>query len=630
MVKTTNFRVVSNRLFRHRPSFMRCSRDKLAQGMKLRLQVRAVFFANARCLPTHLDIFCFCCKGFIQPENPLARISLSSSWPGEQHSMWYLSSGFSHAVHAFQLSGRLCFHDVYAFEEHGITDKTEQLDIMANADDELRNPGLRWIDEVSFGEYVCNPRDAKGDFYAVHFPDGGNVNWHWSNGESNGCRYGSFKCRLPDDIPKGYYNVSISNGRAQMDTVYPMGGRSNGAGYIGNPNNNGRGHSMIAKDGDSGGFAFSAMNGSYSLAVVPVVHGVSVTGDRTLTVSGEFLSGDMYLSIGDTGYGAQPVKATCSVNTNQTVLDCELASSENRSLGQIANVSIDNGFLSARSGIIRERWAFETASDNWYTYPWQDNWDFRHDAKAVIASFRAVAKQATDVDIIAETWRTGPLFKGIPDDFARRNGVWYQSTFFAPPKTAMYRFPIKYQAHTNAEKPKTYVDGEFYSGVNVYKDAARGAFAWKPMVEGSVYHLEIHGLKHGKGNGQLEVGMDMTFNLEDAPQLNPGSQNTLSQLVTTGMGLDGGLTTWRVLLPDDVEGGAFSLKLGAADSISWKSISLADEETDMKQTLTSLFAWSECAENYDDGMESKFKWHGKILQNTIRSKMEPPKVYRTS
>ena len=133
-------------------------------------------------------------------------------------------------------------------------------------------------------------------------------------------------------------------------------------------------------------------------------------------------------SIGDTGYGAQPVKATCSVNTNQTVLDCELASSENRSLGQIANVSIDNGFLSARSGIIRERWAFETASDNWYTYPWQDNWDFRHDAKAVIASFRAAAKQATDVDIIAETWRTGPLFKGIPDDFARRNGVWY-STF---------------------------------------------------------------------------------------------------------------------------------------------------------------------------------------------------------
>ena len=567
---------------------------------------------------THLDIFCFCCKGFIQPENPLARISLSSSWPGEQHSMWYLSSGFSHAVHAFQLSGRLCFHDVYAFEEHGITDKTEQLDIMANADDELRNPGLRWIDEVSFGEYACNPRDAKGDFYAVHFPDGGNVNWHWSNGESNGCRYGSFKCRLPDDIPKGYYNVSISNGRAQMDTVYPMGGRSNGAGYIGNPNNNGRGHSMIAKDGDSGGFAFSAMNGSYSLAVVPVVHGVSVTGDRTLTVSGEFLSGDMYLSIGDTGYGAQPVKATCSVNTNQTVLDCELASSENRSLGQIANVSIDNGFLSARSGVIRERWAFETASDNWYTYPWQDNWDFRHDAKAVIASFRAVAKQATDVDIIAETWRTGPLFKGIPDDFARRNGVWYQSTFFAPPKTAMYRFPIKYQAHTNAEKPKTYVDGEFYSGVNVYKDAARGAFAWKPMVEGSVYHLEIHGLKHGKGNGQLEVGMDMTFNLEDAPQLNPGSQNTLSQLVTTGMGLDGGLTTWRVLLPDDVEGGAFSLKLGAADSISWKIISLADEETDMKQTLTSLFAWSECTENYDDGMESKFKWHGKILQNTIQ------------
>ena len=260
----------------------------------------------------------------------------------------------------------------------------------------------------------------------------------------------------------------------------------------------------------------------------------------------------MYLSIGDTGYGAQPVKATCSVNTNQTVLDCELASSENRSLGQIANVSIDNGFLSARSGIIRERWAFETASDNWYTYPWQDNWDFRHDAKAVIASFRAAAKQATDVDIIAETWRTGPLFKGIPDDFARRNGVWYQSTFFAPPKTAMYRFPIKYQAHTNAEKPKTYVDGEFYSGVNVYQDAARGAFAWKPMVEGSVYHLEIHGLKHGKGNGELEVGMDMTFNLEDAPQLNPGSQNTLSQLVTTGMGLDGGLTTWRVLLPDDV------------------------------------------------------------------------------
>ena len=62
-----------------------------------------------------------------------------------------------------------------------------------------------------------------------------------------------------------------------------------------------------------------------------------MTGDRTLTVSGEFLSGDMYLSIGDTGYGAQPVKATCSVNTNQTVLDCELASSENRSLGQIAN-----------------------------------------------------------------------------------------------------------------------------------------------------------------------------------------------------------------------------------------------------------------------------------------------------
>ena len=138
------------------------------------------------------------------------------------------------------------------------------------------------------------------------------------------------------------------------------------------------------------------------------------------------------------------------------------------------------------------------------------------------------------------------------------------------------------------------------------------------MVEGSVYHLEIHGLKHGKGNGQLEVGMDMTFNLEDAPQLNPGSQNTLSQLVTTGMGLDGGLTTWRVLLPDDVEGGAFSLKLGAADSISWKIISLADEETDMKQTLTSLFAWSECTENYDDGMESKFKWHGKILQNTIQ------------
>ena len=51
----------------------------------------------------------------------------------------------------------ICFHDVYAFEEHGITDKTEQLDIMANADDELRNPGLRWIDEV-FGEYACNPR----------------------------------------------------------------------------------------------------------------------------------------------------------------------------------------------------------------------------------------------------------------------------------------------------------------------------------------------------------------------------------------------------------------------------------------------------------------------------------------
>ena len=50
--------------------------------------------------------------------------------------------------------------------------------------------------------------------------------------------------------------------------------------------------------------------------------------------------------------------------------------------------------------------------------------------------------------------------------------------FSPPPKTAMYRFPIKYQAHTNAEKPKTYVDGVgLYSGVNVYKDAARGVFA---------------------------------------------------------------------------------------------------------------------------------------------------------
>ena len=64
-----------------------------------------------------------------------------------------------------------------------------------------------------------------------------------------------FKYRL-DDIPKGYYNVSISNGGPNSTDV----GSSNGAG-IGNPNTR-RGHSMIAKDGDSGGFAFSAMNGA--------------------------------------------------------------------------------------------------------------------------------------------------------------------------------------------------------------------------------------------------------------------------------------------------------------------------------------------------------------------------------
>ena len=491
-------------------------------------------------------------------------------------------------------------------KENGITDEAEKLEIRASADAELRKPALKWLDYVTFGKFICDLRDANGDFYPVEDGPPENLGKYYKEGhyitDNAGCRSGLFKCRLPDDIPEGYYNISISNGRAQIDDLYDN-------------FQQGRGDSMIAKiaDSNAGGFAFSPTNGSYSLAVEPVVHEVIVTGDRTLTVTGNFLSSNMYTSIGDAaGDGVHPVNATCYVNENRTVLECELTPSETRSLIQIANASDGDTFLSARGGVRRERWAFETVKDSWYTYPWQNNWQFRWDPKAVIASFRAAGNAPANVDILADTWRTGPLFDGMSSNFARRFGLWYQTTFFVPPKTALYRFPIKYEAATHQEKPQAYIDGVFYSDSNLYgnRNDPRSAFGWKPMAEGSTHHVEIYGLKYHKGNGNLEVGMDMSFNLKDAPQLTPGSVNTLSQLITTSMGSDGGVTKWRVTFPDNVEGGAFLLKLAdAADSTGWKSISLVDSENEMERKLTSIFEWNHCTENYDgDGHE--WKWQG--------------------
>ena len=227
-------------------------------------------------------------------------------------------------------------------KENGITDEAEKLEIRASADAELRKPALKWLDYVTFGKFICDLRDANGDFYPVEDGPPENLGKYYKEGhyitDNAGCRSGLFKCRLPDDIPEGYYNISISNGRAQIDDLYDN-------------FQQGRGDSMIAKiaDSNAGGFAFSPTNGSYSLAVEPVVHEVIVTGDRTLTVTGNFLSSNMYTSIGDAaGDGAHPVNATCYVNENRTVLECELTPSETRSLIQIANASDGDTFLSAR------------------------------------------------------------------------------------------------------------------------------------------------------------------------------------------------------------------------------------------------------------------------------------------
>jgi len=98
-------------------------------------------------------------------------------------------------------------------KENGITDEAEKLEIRASADAELRKPALKWLDYVTFGKFICDLRDANGDFYPVEDGPPENLGKYYKEGhyitDNAGCRSGLFKCRLPDDIPEGYYNVSI-------------------------------------------------------------------------------------------------------------------------------------------------------------------------------------------------------------------------------------------------------------------------------------------------------------------------------------------------------------------------------------------------------------------------------------
>ena len=436
------------------------------------------------------------------------------------------------------IKGRLCFSD--DFDLAGL-DAEDRKSVIEAGDDELRIPGLATVNQVSFGDFMCSTMDdskTTGTFYNIS--GGGFEATRWSSVYS--CKVGSFRCKLPEDIPRGYYTSSLVTGRNEVKPRIAS---------------NGSGRSMVAKSGSrfsdaSGGFKISPDDGKpYILAVQPKIRSIEIVDNRTLRVKGELLSHDMVVTLGETILAPSANCTVTFVATDKREIICTMNSAQGRTLTHIGDQTRDKhstaAFLSMRGGILRNRWGFVQGS-SWYEYPLTENYAFRYDAKRVIDGFIEVARQPTVVDDIVGNWPlSDAIVRGLPEGFSR-NIVWHQTAFFVAPQTGLYRFLSYYDVKASTEVVSQYIDGEFYTDKNLRWRCTEDCFTWKYMEAGSTHLWQTFAVKWYKKDGNVRFGYQITQNLTAAPQLAPGTDGALRQLLTVGMGSNGGVTRWRVTL----------------------------------------------------------------------------------
>jgi hypothetical protein len=436
------------------------------------------------------------------------------------------------------IKGRLCFSD--DFDLAGL-DAEDRKSVIEAGDDELRIPGLATVNQVSFGDFMCSTMDdskTTGTFYNIS--GGGFEATRWSSVYS--CKVGSFRCKLPEDIPRGYYTSSLVTGRNEVKPRIAS---------------NGSGRSMVAKSGSrfsdaSGGFKISPDDGKpYILAVQPKIRSIEIVDNRTLRVKGELLSHDMVVTLGETILAPSANCTVTFVATDKREIICTMDSAQGRTLTHIGDQTRDKhstaAFLSMRGGILRNRWGFVQGS-SWYEYPLTENYAFRYDAKRVIDGFIEVARQPTVVDDIVGNWPlSDAIVRGLPEGFSR-NIVWHQTAFFVAPQTGLYRFLSYYDVKASTEVVSQYIDGEFYTDKNLRWRCTEDCFTWKYMEAGSTHLWQTFAVKWYKKDGNVRFGYQITQNLTAAPQLAPGTDGALRQLLTVGMGSNGGVTRWRVTL----------------------------------------------------------------------------------
>jgi hypothetical protein len=114
------------------------------------------------------------------------------------------------------IKGRLCFSD--DFDLAGL-DAEDRKSVIEAGDDELRIPGLATVNQVSFGDFMCSTMDdskTTGTFYNIS--GGGFEATRWSSVYS--CKVGSFRCKLPEDIPRGVLHIFSGDWTKRSETSY--------------------------------------------------------------------------------------------------------------------------------------------------------------------------------------------------------------------------------------------------------------------------------------------------------------------------------------------------------------------------------------------------------------------------